>query len=300
VSPRGHDARHAARSVVEHARQLSSRWRALPDFLIVGAQKAGTTTLQAMLMAHPQVLMLRGQSEVHYFDHEHARGAGWYRSHFPLELTRSIQAARRRRPVITGEKTPAYLFHPHAAAWARDLVPEARIIAILRDPVERARSHYDMTLHRGREPLSFSDAIAAEPERTDALYERVLADPTAPFRGPLTDYSYVRRGLYDTQLARWQHAYTPGRLLILNHADLHENPDKVFGSVCEFLGIEAQALPHLERKRVTSQRTDIADDLRNHLDLLFSESNKQIAEMSGITWSGVAEIAHSSGDHRGT
>src|SRR5436189_26280 len=130
--------------------------RPLPDFLILGAQKAGTTALYAYLRWHPQVT---GPSfkEVSFFDRHYARGERWYRAHLPV-----------RRRAVVGEASPSYLFHPLAPERVARMLPEARLIALLRNPVDRAFSHYQHEVALGREQLSFEDALAgefAEPNR---------------------------------------------------------------------------------------------------------------------------------------
>ena len=116
-------------------RMVTNRWRALPDFLIIGAQKAGTGFLHHYLTEHPAILSA-AQKEIHYFTIHYGRGPGWYRAQFPLE--RLVHPAGH----MTGEASPNYIYHPRAAERANDLVPSARIIAILRDPVSRATSHF--------------------------------------------------------------------------------------------------------------------------------------------------------------
>ena len=152
-----------ARPVRYRARVLTAPARALPDFVILGAQKAGTTSLYAYLCAHPDV-RAAARKEVHYFDLNYARGATWYRSMFPLAagLARERRGGRR---VLVGEASPYYLFYPLAAERAGAVVPSAQLIVLLRDPVERAWSHYRHEVKAGREPLEFEAALAAEPTR---------------------------------------------------------------------------------------------------------------------------------------
>ena len=147
--------RKVARTAIWGFGRATSRWRPLPDFLVLGAQKAGTTALYAYLRWHPGIT---GPSwkEVSFFDRHWWRGPAWYRGQFPL----------RSGTRLVGEASPSYLFHPLAPERVRALVPDARLVALVRDPVARAYSHYQHEVALGREPLSFEDALAAEPERT--------------------------------------------------------------------------------------------------------------------------------------
>src|SRR3954447_18625468 len=107
-------------------RRPTARWRMVPDFLIIGAQRAGTTSLFHYLQRHPSV-MQSSIKEVHYFDGSYNRGRRWYLSHFPLR--RATSGGR-----ITGEATPYYLFHPTVPTRVAVDFPDVKLIAILRDP----------------------------------------------------------------------------------------------------------------------------------------------------------------------
>jgi len=182
--------RKVARNAVWTFGRLTARRRPLPDFLVIGAQKAGTTALYAYLRWHPGIA---GPSwkEVSFFDRHWWRGEAWYRGQFPL------RAGER----LVGEASPSYLFHPLAPERARSLVPGAKLVALLRDPVDRAYSQYQHEVALGREPLSFEDALAAEEERTRGEAERLAADPRA-FSRAWWDHTYAARGRYAEQAAK--------------------------------------------------------------------------------------------------
>src|SRR6187551_3563074 len=171
--------RKVVRNAIWTYGRATSRWRPLPDFLVIGAQKAGTTALYAYLRWHPGIA---GPSwkEVCFFDRHWWRGEAWYRGQFPL------RAGER----LVGEASPSYLFHPLAPERARSLVPGAKLVALLRDPVDRAYSQYQHEVALGREPLSFEDALAAEEERTRGEAERLAADPRA-FSRAWWDHTYA-------------------------------------------------------------------------------------------------------------
>src|SRR6478609_8226330 len=139
-------------------RTITRNARALPDFLLIGGQRCGSTSLYTTLCGHPQVLA-GAHKEPHFFDNNHLRGEGFYRRLFPL------RAHLRARHAITGEATTHYLSHPAVPERVAAMLPDVRLIAILRDPVERAYSHYQRAPRNGREPLSFEQALAAERER---------------------------------------------------------------------------------------------------------------------------------------
>ena len=209
-------AEERARGAGERAhmrfRTITRNARALPDFLLIGGQRCGSTSLYATLCGHPQVLA-GAHKEPHFFDNNHLRGEAFYRRLFPL------RAYLRARHAITGEATTHYLSHPAVPGRVAAMLPDVRLITILRDPVERAYSHYQLARRNGREPLSFERALAAEPERLAGEEARLLSDPA--YRSEAYGVqSYRTRGLYLEQLERWWATFPPERLLVLRSEDM--------------------------------------------------------------------------------
>ena len=209
--------------------------RALPDFLIIGAKRGGSTSLYRNLVRTPGVLPLFPRAAdvkgTYFFDVEHARGERWYRSHFP---------AGRRPGDRVGEASPYYLSHPHAARRAADLVPEARIVAVLRDPVARAHSHYQERVRQGIEDLpTFAAAVEAEDTRLAGEVERMLEDPTYVSWNHL-NFGYVAQSDYAAGLGRWLDRYPAERVLVLRSEDLYADDAGVLAQVRGFLGLEAE------------------------------------------------------------
>jgi hypothetical protein len=246
---------------------LTARVRPLPDFLVVGAQKGGTTALWEYLRRHPGIA---GPSwkEVSFFDRHWARGPAWYRGNFPL-----------RRGRLVGEASPSYLFHPLAPARARALVPEARLVAILRDPVDRAYSHYQHEVDFGREPLSFEEAIEQEEARLAGEVERLLADARY-FSRAWWDHTYLARGRYAEQLERWYDVFPREQLLVLANEELAERPAETYGRVLAFLGAppyELDAYPRVFDRDYAPIRPETRDRLAAH----FAEPNRRLYELLG-------------------
>jgi Sulfotransferase domain len=260
--------RKVARNAIWTYGRATARWRPLPDFLVIGAQKGGTTALYAYLRWHPGIT---GPSwkEVSFFDRHSWRGAAWYRGQFPL----------RPRGRLVGEASPSYLFHPLAAERARALVPEAKLIALLRDPVERAYSQYQHEVALGREPLSFEDALAAEGDRTCGEVERLLDDPRA-FSRAWWDHTYAARGLYAEQLERWLAAFPREQLLVVATEELAEKPADVYASVLEFLGAaphQLGAYPRVFDRDYPPMRSAT----RAALQARFAEPNRRLRRLLG-------------------
>jgi sulfotransferase family protein len=252
--------------------------RPLPDFLIIGTQKSGTTALYAYLRWHPQIT---GPSfkEVSFFDRHYARGSRWYRAHLPARPREWPARLRHGRWPSVGEAGPTYLFHPLAAQRVQALLPAARLIAVLRNPVDRAFSHYQHEVALGREPLSFEDALDQEGERMLGEIERIISDPTY-FSHAWWNYTYVARGRYAEQVERWYEAFPREQLHLLFSEDLLEEPAETYARVLDFLGVE----PHELRSfpRIYSREYDeMSPATRKRLEAEFAEPNKQLSELLG-------------------
>ena len=180
----------------------TSGLRLLPDFMVIGAQRAGTTSVYRYLAQHPDVAPVRLGKGVHYFDTDPDRSFSWYRGHFPLDPAK----VPGHRPSVTGEGAPYYIFHPLALERMRKVLPDAKLIAILRDPVERAHSHWVHETARGFETLSFEDALLAEDDRLAGEEDRIVAEP-GYYSFEHQHHSYVARGQYAPQIERMWTTY---------------------------------------------------------------------------------------------
>ena len=239
--------------------------RPLPDFLILGAQKAGTTALYAYLRWHPDVT---GPSfkEVSYFDRHYAQSERWYRAHLPL-----------RPQGLVGEASPSYLFHPLAPQRVVELLPDARLIALLRNPVERAVSHYQHEVALGREPLSFEEAIEQEDERMRGELERIRSEPTY-FSYPWWNYTYVARGRYADQLERWYASFPREQLLVLLTDELSADTGATYRRVLDFLGAAPRELDSYPRI-FDRDYGDMDDAMRARLEAGFEEPNRRLEDL---------------------
>ncbi len=279
--------RRAAQSLEHRVRSVHASHRVLPDFVVIGAQKAGTTSLYAYLSTHPDIIPA-AQKEIHYFDLHYGEGERWYRAMFPTR--RHVARARNGgRRIVTGEASPYYLFHPLAAQRAVRTLPDARLVVLLRNPVDRAWSHYRHEVRAGREQLSFADALAAEPDR--------LAGAEAALRAGLANAatlahrtsSYIARGRYAQQLRRWLDHYPRESLLVLQAEELFEQPVREFGHVVEHLGVAHMSEPRFDVFNA-GRPTPIDRDVRAYLTDVFREPNAELEDLLGIpmSWAGRA------------
>lgn len=282
--PRRTAAHVAVRAVRRRGRELTAPARALPDFIIAGAQRAGTTSLYDYLVQHQDVRAAL-RKEVHYFDLNHASGERWYRSWFPLRATLRAEARRCGRPQLTGEASPYYLFHPLAPERVHALIPAVRIIVLLRNPVERAFSHYRHEVAAGRELLGFEEAIEAEDERLAGEEERLRSDSAATSAAH-RHHSYVARGMYAEQLERWFGVVAPEQVLVLSSESLFERPAEAYSEVLAFLSLRSPATPPSFDRRNQGRDAALPDSAREHLERRFAEPNLRLESLLGrALWS---------------
>jgi hypothetical protein len=253
-------------------RELTAPLRGLPSALIIGAQRSGTTSLFNYLAQHPDVLPPLGK-EIHYFDLHYARGVRWYRGRFPF-------SHRLRRGALTIDASPYYLAHPLAPQRAAQLLPEVKLVAVLRNPVDRAFSHYQHEVRDGRESLSFVEAIDREPARLAGEEERLRREP-GYYSYNHHRYSYTRRGLYLEQLGRWLRHYPRSRLLVLQSERLFREPAAVSAALYDFLGLRRHGLKQYTVFYQGTYERAIPADLRTRLVAFFEPYNRELYEWLG-------------------
>ncbi len=248
--------------------------RALPDAVILGAQKCGTSSLHNYLTQHPDVIApLR--KEVHYFDLNYGRGEDWYRAHF----------GRLDQPGLNLDSSPYYLFHPVVPERLHELLPDARLIVLLRDPVRRAYSHYWHERDKGREPLSFEEAIAAEPARIEQA-DAELASGALERSREHQLHSYLARGRYAEQLERWFALFPREQFLVLRFEDLVREPLVVLNQALAYLGLPAVDSADLEARN-TRKYPPMSEETAERLRNYFATHNRRLETLLGhaMGWS---------------
>ena len=261
-------------------RVLTARWRVVPDFVIIGCQRGGTSSLYRYLGLHPDIsASLRKETE--YFTAKFPEGEAWYRAHFPLALRHRVAAAIGKRR-LTFEATPDYLVDPRAPARCHALLPEARIVVMLREPGERALSQFHHNVRLGLETETFDRAIELEEPRISADLAKMVDDPSTSAT-EFRRFSYLTRGDYAEQLQRWFDLYPRDRFLIVESEEFFSHPDRVLSKVLDFVGArrwspsEFRNYSYMVRDAVGHEEVPAA--LRGVLDERFYQSNKNLREL---------------------
>lgn len=277
--------RQKRRAVAKRTRLLTSQWRPLPDFLIIGVQKGGTTALFHYLSQHRRV-MPSVRKEVHYFDLQYGRGLDYYRSYFGIRWPQRLT----RGPVLVGEASPSYIFHPAGAERIARHLPDARLIVLLRNPVDRALSHYrhNLVAQDGREALTLDEALAAETDRLSGVVSRLLeGDRDACIT--YMRYSYRTRGIYVEQMQRLFEHFPREQILILKSEDMFADTRAIYRQTLDFLGLPVQELASYQPVMETTQMARqfsidlprMSEATRQALSAFYQPYNEQLYALLG-------------------
>jgi hypothetical protein len=229
-----------------------------PDFLIIGAAKCGTTSLYNYLIEHPDVAGAAAK-ELRFFDVKFRKGWDWYLAQFP----------ERGAAQIVGESSPTYLFDPSVPGRVKTALPNAKLIVMLRNPVDRAYSQYTFRTRR-LETASFRDEMLADIARwqaTGMAVEKVEGSP-----------SYIARGIYADQLDRWFAHFPQDQFHIIRSEDLFADPVPVFAAVLEFLALPSWR-PEQFRAFNAGAYTGMEPDMRQLLTQIYAPHNRRLESM---------------------
>jgi hypothetical protein len=203
------------------------------DFIIAGAQKSGTTTLHNLMRAHSDIYMPKTPQELHFFDNEEnfVKGMPWFESHFE----------ESKEEHCSGQTSPLYIYHPEAAKRIHQSFPQVKLIFILRNPVDRAYSHYYHSIKKGYEWLSFEEALINEAAR-------IVTDPISRNR-----FSYKDRGFYGRQLSEYLKYFSQDQIKVVQSELLKSNAAAELNEVCRFLDLPeigdkiVEKIPNIQR-----------------------------------------------------
>ena len=219
------------------------------------------------------------EKEVRYFNNHFAQGLDWYKAHFPTLRTRDRMVRRNGAPYLTGEGEPSYLPHPIAAERVMELVPDVRLIVMLRNPVDRAYSHYYHRFSRDREPRTFEEVCAADREALKNGWEGL---PTGDMiRLGHAHYSYLARGFYYEQLKIWKSVFPDESFLIIKAEDFFKDTQTIYDTVLDFLGLPGHTLEQRKRHNVGKYAAPMAEETRQELADYFRPQNERLYEFLG-------------------
>ncbi len=268
-------------STITHKyRKITWRNRADPDFIIIGAQKSGTSSMFYYLSQHPQ-LISSYKKEVHFFDggltpyiDNFKKGKHWYRTQFPLKRILSNEKK-------FFEASPFYIFNPLTAKRIYNHLPKVKIIALLRNPTERAISHYFHSKFNNQEKLPINEALHKEELRLANIFEK--QDYKNKY---FIHYSYKQRGLYKIQLERYFNEFSRKQILVLDSESFFSDPERILKEIFEFVEVDTDYnIKNLTPMNVTTNKSFVAPHVYKYLDQYFFPHNQALYDFVDINFS---------------
>ena len=265
-------------------RGLTAPIRLLPDFLIIGTQRGGTTSLFRYLQMHPCINPAVNK-DLHFFDRRYSKGLAWYRGHFPTALEKYYTQRLQGRTFVTGEASPSYLFHPYTPKRVAQAMPRVKLIVMLRNPVSRAYSQYNHAVELGHETLSFEETIELEEERVAGEQKKILENEYY-YSEDYKHRSYLSKGIYVDQLQTWMKLFPREQFLILKSEDFYANPASSFKQVLTFLGVPETEL-QVEEKEYKNYNNNVYSSkmdpqMRQRLIEYFKPHNARLYDFLGV------------------
>lgn len=267
------DLERFKRPIRPYYRTATAPLRALPDTLIIGAQKAGTTSLHNYLCQHPAIFP-SSTKEAHFFDCHYEKGPLWYRRHFPFFWEHEGRIV---------EATTGYMFFEKVLPRIREVLAEVKLIAVLRDPVDRAFSHYQharrgMGRHCATEHRSFEEA--AEDDRARLEDGHLLGrmnDQETYFCDRY--YSYLRRGIYAPQLERYFSVYGD-EVMVVRSRDLFNRTQDTVDKIFAHLGVSTWEVESTEKHNEGGYGE--VNPLRDELRGFYRAYNRELYDLLGV------------------
>ena len=259
-------------------RRLQPVTRAMPHFIVIGAQKSGTSSMFVYLKQHPQIL-LPIYKEPYFFDRHYHRGLHWYGSNFPSQRQINRLNDRHGRPHLTFEATATYIFDENVPSRiARDLKTR-KFILLLRNPADRVISAYWHARRMGIESRSLAEAVESDLRLHHAETTGQKDSNTPKTSRP----SYVKRGIYHEAVSRWQSIFSPEEILVLQSETLFAEPAAVMTRVFHFLDIPNRSQINYEPQNVGGyQQRDAA--ARETLREFYRPYNEKLNNLTGSSF----------------
>lgn len=296
--------RHPAVEAAMQAGRLATRsmgvasapLRPDPDFVLIGAKRGGTTSAYFHILSHPDVLPLfpsakllpkgRDTKGTSFFTTNYHLGSIWYASHFPSRLQRAVHERRAGHAGVAGEASPYYLFHPLSAQRVHDLLPDAKLLIALRDPVDRTHSAWREQTRNGVEKLGFEDALDAEEARLAGEAERLVREPDyISFAHEFQSYAHQSR--YAASLARWFALFPRENIHVWASEDYYAGANETVQGITAFLGLDPSRLPTIEQRLNAAPKTEMDPATRERLRVFFADDVAETERLLGRTlpWS---------------
>ena len=259
-----------------HFHGITASLRILPDFLVIGVGRGGTTSCFHYLSQHPSIIG-SAYDEIGFFDENFHLGLNWYRSMFPTKFLKK-KIVKKFGKCLTYDVTPAYIRKPWVARRIKELFPEIKLIALLRNPVDKAYSHYNSKMQVEGDTKTTFEEMVEEDIKTFQKFENTNSIIDDEYFRNYIEKSYLGRGLYAQQLKIWFELFDPKQILILTSEELSTETNKVMNKIFRFLDLPDYEIPDIV-KRSTGNYTKMKMDTRKKLISFFSKYNQDLFKL---------------------
>ena len=252
----------------------------LPDFLILGVQKSGTTSIFDWLIQHPNIYSST-KKDIHYFDCNYTHKLSWYRSFFPLRFSRWFVNRILKQPFLTGEASTSYSFyHFRTAKRIKRMNPNMKLIMVVRNPIERTYSLYKHLIENGREKRTFENAIDQEEKTIGDEQEKVQRYPN--YVGFNHYYfSYKLRGRYYDQLKSFMDLFPNEQIKVISFEDFFSDPQQGCNELFDFLEVPRHRLKRYSKLNISKTKKRMKPETRKKLKDYFNKENEKLFKLIG-------------------
>ena len=258
-------------------RTMTNSKRLLPDFLIIGFQKCGTTTLFDYLDNCPNIGMA-SKKEVHFFDFSYWRNVSWYRAQFPFKSKKKKFEEKNRELFLIGEASPLYIFHPLVPKRIKKILPTAKLIVIMRNPVDMAYSHYQHYKRRGLEKMSFEETIDDDKRRFSIIMDKFQNDEIRDYNVSEILFPYISMAIYAKYIKNWLEIFPKNQFLFLKTEDLDKDASVEFKKIFEFIKIPSFDIKY-EGKRNVGSYSPMKSTTRDQLLEFYKPFNQELEKI---------------------
>ena len=266
-------------SLKKFYRNLTSSSRVLPDFIIIGAGRAGTTALYTYLIQHPSIITASTDNDepvadLHFFEYMISDKISWYKSHFPRKSKNSF---------VTGEFTSTYMYHKNVPERIFNLIPKIKLIVILRNPIDKAYSTYNQQSHFNEVTSSFEETIKAEFARIDLIKNHIEYTNNNPNFDNYVEYNIIRHGIYFNYLEKWLKIFPKKQIFVVDSNELENFPQQTLNKVFEFLNLSPREIPNLAKVNV-GKYSPMTESTRESLIEFYKPHNAKLNNLLGTNF----------------
>lgn len=254
--------------------------RVLPDLIVIGVGRGGTTSLYHYLDQH-KCISKSAYDEIGYFDDNYNLGINWYRSMFPT-IFHKKKIISKYGKFLTYEVTPWYIRRPWIIERIHDILPTVKIIAVLRNPVDRTYSHYHMAKRNQIISNSFDKIIDSDINFLNN--SKNIQNFNNEYYKEIVQNSFLARGFYAEQLENWFKVFPREQILIISSEELAENTQSTLDLIFKFLNLKPQKIPNLKKMNV-AKYPPMSVKTRNKLNKFFQNYNENLFELVGKRFS---------------